>query len=94
VEASRASLARYVAGLEAASAHAGVRLRYRVDVAKCPEVLAGFDQVVVATGAAYRLGLGGLARALLRWGWRAGPVCAGCSRKNGCLIFFTIVPAA
>jgi 2,4-dienoyl-CoA reductase-like NADH-dependent reductase (Old Yellow Enzyme family) len=68
VEVSRVSLARYVAGLEAASAHAGVRLRYGVDVAKHPELLVGFDQVVVASGAAYRLGLGGLARALLRGG--------------------------
>src|SRR5262245_40469244 len=68
VETSRASLARYVAGLEAASAHAGVRLRYGVDVAKRPDVLLGFDQVVLATGATYRWGLGGLARALLRSG--------------------------
>src|SRR5262245_24604497 len=68
VAASRISLARYVAGLEAACAHAGVRLRYGVDVAKHPEVLAGFEHVVVASGAAFRLGLGGLARALLRAG--------------------------
>jgi 2,4-dienoyl-CoA reductase-like NADH-dependent reductase (Old Yellow Enzyme family) len=68
VAASRASLARYVADLEAACAHAGVHFRYGVDVAKHPEVLAGFEHVVVASGAAYRLGLGGLARALLRSG--------------------------
>ena len=61
VEAAKRSLHRYVAGLEPACAHLGVRFRVGVDVVRQPEVLAGFDQVVVATGAAYRPGLGVIA---------------------------------
>lgn len=57
VEAAKRSLHRYVTGLEAACAHLGVRFRFGVDVVRQPEVLAGFDQVVVATGAVYRPGL-------------------------------------
>ena len=77
VAASRASLARYIASLEAACAHAGVRLRYGVNVAQRPAVLAGFDRVVVATGADYRLGLGRPVRALLRWGVARWPGVRG-----------------
>jgi threonine dehydrogenase-like Zn-dependent dehydrogenase len=73
VEAAKRSLAGYVAGLEAACAFAGVRFRYGVDVAKAPEVLSGFDHLVVATGAAYRPGLGVIATALLSTGMARWP---------------------
>jgi 2,4-dienoyl-CoA reductase-like NADH-dependent reductase (Old Yellow Enzyme family) len=73
VEAANRSLARYVAGLEAACAFAGVRFRYGVDVAKEPEVLSGFDHLVVATGAAYRPGLGVIAATLLSTGMARWP---------------------
>jgi hypothetical protein len=68
VEAESGSLARYVAGLEEACARLGVRIQYGIDVSRHPEQLSGFDHVVVATGARYRAGLGGLAAALLESG--------------------------
>jgi len=79
VEAAKRSLARYVAGLEAVCAFAGVRYRCGVDVAKEPEVLSGFDHLVVATGGAYRPGLGVIATALLSTGMVAGPALAVCA---------------
>jgi 2-polyprenyl-6-methoxyphenol hydroxylase-like FAD-dependent oxidoreductase len=68
VEAESGSLARYIAGLEDACVRLGVRIQYGVDVSKHPEQLAGFDQVVVATGARYRVGIAGLVAALLETG--------------------------
>lgn len=68
VEAESGSLARYIAGLEEACVRLGVRIEYGVDVCKHPEQLAGFDQVVVATGARYRVGIAGLVAALLETG--------------------------
>ena len=73
VAAENGSLARYVAGLEAAYLHAGVGMRYGVDVVTHPEVLTGFDLVVVATGAEYPLGLGALVRALFTSGMARWP---------------------
>lgn len=46
----------------------GAELRYRTDALRDPGLLAGFDRVVIATGATYRVGLGPLIRALLRGG--------------------------
>ena len=74
VAAENGSLARYVAGLEAACLHAGVAMRYGVDVVTHPEVLTGFDLVVVATGAEYPLGLGALVRALFTSGMARWPL--------------------
>jgi len=73
VETSKRSLARYVAGLEAACAYAGVRFRYDVDVGTKPDVLSGFDHLVVATGAAYRPGLAVIATTLLSRGMARWP---------------------
>jgi dimethylglycine catabolism A len=73
VVAAKRSLARYIAGLEAACAHAGVRFRYGVDVARQPEVLSDFDHLVVATGAAYRPGLAVIANTLLSTGMARWP---------------------
>ena len=46
----------------------GVTIRYGADVARAPELLAGFERIVVATGARYRWGMGPAARAMLDLG--------------------------
>ena len=68
VDADSGSLARYIADLESACVRAGVHIHYRIDVTKEPERLAGFNHVVVATGARYRAGLRWLVAMLLETG--------------------------
>ena len=68
VEASEMSFERYIADLAAACAGKGVSFRFSTDVAAAPELLAPFDRIVVATGAAYRFGLGPVAKTMLDWG--------------------------
>lgn len=68
VEASEASFATYIAELERACVQLGVTFRYGFDAARSPEVLDGFDRIIIATGARYRFGLGGLVTALLKRG--------------------------
>jgi 2,4-dienoyl-CoA reductase-like NADH-dependent reductase (Old Yellow Enzyme family) len=65
VEASEPSFARYIADLVAACAGKGVAFHFGTDVAGKPDLLAPFDRVVIATGAAYRFGLGPIATAML-----------------------------
>jgi 2,4-dienoyl-CoA reductase-like NADH-dependent reductase (Old Yellow Enzyme family) len=65
VEADEKSFARYIADMVAACACKNVTLRLSTDVAAKPELLAPFDRVVIATGAAYRFGLGPFIRAAL-----------------------------
>jgi hypothetical protein len=65
VVANQESFDRYVQQLETACAAKGVTLRYGVDVVRAPELLAPFDRIVIATGAAYRFGAGGIATFLL-----------------------------
>jgi dimethylglycine catabolism A len=60
VEANEASFQRYIADLVGACEKKGVVFRYGVDIS-APEQTASFDRIVVATGAAYRFGLGALA---------------------------------
>lgn len=67
VEAAPGPLLRYIAGLERACREAGATIVFGRDVAEDPRLLADFDLVVVAIGAAYRTGLG-LIPALLRAG--------------------------
>jgi 2,4-dienoyl-CoA reductase-like NADH-dependent reductase (Old Yellow Enzyme family) len=62
------SLERYITSLEAACLQGGAHIEYGVDIAKWPERLAGFDLIVVASGARYRAGLGVLAAMLLESG--------------------------
>ena len=69
VEASQASLDRFIADLERDCRDKGVAFRYGVDVTRDPEALAGFDRVVFATGARYRYGLSDMVRWLLDAGW-------------------------
>ncbi len=68
VEASEQSLTRYIDHLVAACEKKGVSFRYGVDVLRAPELLQPFGRIVIATGAAYRFGLGGLPGVLLDLG--------------------------
>lgn len=68
VEAAEGPLLAHVEGLLAACLAQGVQLRLGVDPLAHPAHLAPFDRVVVATGAAWRPGLGGLVRLLLASG--------------------------
>ena len=69
VEASQASLDRFIDDLERDCRDKGVMFRYGIDVSRDPDSLAGFDRVVFATGARYRYGLSGMVRWLLDAGW-------------------------
>jgi 2,4-dienoyl-CoA reductase-like NADH-dependent reductase (Old Yellow Enzyme family) len=68
VEADEAPLLAYVRELERACREQGVELRHGVDAHSRPELLNGFDRVVIATGATYRFGLGPVVRRLLTGG--------------------------
>jgi 2,4-dienoyl-CoA reductase-like NADH-dependent reductase (Old Yellow Enzyme family) len=74
VVANQESFDRYVRNLEAACAGKGVEFRYGVDVARSPELLEPFGRIVIATGAAYRFGLGPVATALLDRGVARWPL--------------------
>ena len=52
VAASEASFERYIGDLFAACRRNGVKFRFECDVAEQPDVLAPFDRLVIATGAA------------------------------------------
>jgi dimethylglycine catabolism A len=60
VEANEKSFARYIADTVAACELKKVTFRLATDVTAQPELLAPFDRIVIATGAAYRFGLGAL----------------------------------
>ncbi len=68
VEASERSFDLYIADLVAACLRKGVVFRFDTDVATAAEVLAPFDRIVVATGAAYRFHLGSISTKALDWG--------------------------
>ena len=81
VVANQESFDRYMRQLDGGVCAARAStIRYGVDVTHWPELLQPFDRIVIATGAAYRFGLGPVATALLdrgagRWPLRqAGPV--------------------
>ncbi len=80
VEASEASLARYVDGLYLACLLKGVAVRLGTDVASDYNLLKPFNRIVIASGASYRFGLGGIARAILD---------AGVARRRGFSRFFS-----
>ena len=68
VEANPDSLMAYVQGLRTECEEKGVEIRTGCDVMIEPRLLEGFDYVVVATGARYRWGLGGVITRLLSSG--------------------------
>ncbi len=65
VAANEKSFRRYIADLVAACAMKNVEFRFGTDVTAAPDLLAPFDRIVIATGAAYRFGLGPLVQSLL-----------------------------
>ncbi len=73
VEASEQSFARYIADLVAACEQRGVVFRFAADVIAHPELLAPFERIVVASGAAYRFGLGALVEWMLDCGLSRAP---------------------
>jgi threonine dehydrogenase-like Zn-dependent dehydrogenase len=58
VEASDASFVRYIDDMTAACKTKGVVFRFSTDVTADATALTSFDRIVIATGAAYRFGLG------------------------------------
>jgi dimethylglycine catabolism A len=58
VEANEKSFARYVADMVAACELKKVTFRFAADVVTQPDLTAPFDRIVIASGAAYRFGLG------------------------------------
>jgi dimethylglycine catabolism A len=73
VEANEKSFERYVADMAAACAMKGVVFRYGADVSSAPDLLAPFDSIVVASGADYRFGLGGIVTWMLDRGVARAP---------------------
>ena len=65
VEANPASFERYIDDMVAACQRKRVTFRFDTDITREPGLLTPFDRIVVATGAAYPLGLGPLAMGLL-----------------------------
>jgi len=65
VAASEHGFERYVADLVAACVRKGVEFRFESDATDRPELLAPFDRLVIATGAAYRFGLRPIATGML-----------------------------
>ena len=68
VAAGTMTLERYIDDMVAACRHKGVIFQFGTDVARDPALLAPFTRIVVATGASYPLGLGGLLMGLLERG--------------------------
>jgi len=73
VIANEASFQRYVADMVAACALKKVSFRFATDVKASLQQLAEFDRVVIASGAAYRFGLGPLIMWALNRGISRGP---------------------
>jgi hypothetical protein len=74
VVADQNSFDDYIDAMVTACGAKGVTIRYHTDVTRWPELLRPFDRIVIATGAAYRFGLGPLATALLDSGVARWPL--------------------
>jgi dimethylglycine catabolism A len=73
VDTEARSFTRYIADLVAACRAKGVQFRLAADAAAVSGLLAGFDTVVIATGAQYRFGLRPIANWLLDTGIARAP---------------------
>ncbi len=73
VAADQNSFQRYVAQLLSACERKGVKFRFATDVTAEPRLLEAFDRIVIATGARYRYGLGGLVTWMLDQGLARAP---------------------
>jgi 2,4-dienoyl-CoA reductase-like NADH-dependent reductase (Old Yellow Enzyme family) len=69
VDAHTPTLYAYIDALVRACAHAGVDILYGLDARRHPEMLRGYDRIIIATGATYRWGGGAIVRRLLEGGW-------------------------
>jgi 2,4-dienoyl-CoA reductase-like NADH-dependent reductase (Old Yellow Enzyme family) len=69
VEAERQALDAFIGELERACREKGVAFRYGTPIAAASSLASEFDQIVLATGAGYRFGLGPLVVSLLKAGW-------------------------
>lgn len=65
VEATDVTILAYLAALQETCRRAGVTFHFDADVAARPDLLAGYDRIVVAAGAPYRFGLGRLVEAAI-----------------------------
>lgn len=83
VETREGSFRAYIAALERACRDKGVVIRTGTDVTSDPALLDGFDRIVVATGAAYRHGLGFAVPGLLRAGAGKWPGLARLMTRPG-----------
>jgi 2,4-dienoyl-CoA reductase-like NADH-dependent reductase (Old Yellow Enzyme family) len=68
VEANEKSFERYIADLVIACGKKNVVFRFNTDVVAAPDLLAPFDRIVIASGSAYRFGLG----AVVPWALDSG----------------------
>lgn len=68
VGANPASFQRYINDMVAACKSKGVTFQMSMDVARRRDVLEPFNRIVIATGAAYPLGTGGLVKRMLESG--------------------------
>jgi hypothetical protein len=73
VEANPQSFARYVADMVGACQKNGVTFRFDTDAGADPKLLEPFDRIVIATGSAYRFGLGPLTISALDSGLARAP---------------------
>jgi dimethylglycine catabolism A len=74
VEANARSFTRYIANLVAACEAKGVKFRWRTDATSASAALATFDRIVIASGAAYRFGLGAFVNWLVDAGMTRAPL--------------------
>lgn len=74
VEAKPESLRRHIGDMVAACRHKHVTFRFATDITREPKLLAPFNRIVVATGAAYPFGLGPLLMWMLDKGAGHWPV--------------------
>ena len=82
VEADRKALDAFIENLERACRERGVAFRYGTPIDAASRIAAEFDQIVLATGASYRFGLGPLVVSLLEAGWGKSRLARRISRST------------
>ena len=81
VEANPDSLLRHIGDMVAACRKKHVNFRFATDVTRDPLLLAPFDRIVIATGAAYPLGLGPALMKMLERGAGHWPIMSRSAMK-------------
>jgi 2,4-dienoyl-CoA reductase-like NADH-dependent reductase (Old Yellow Enzyme family) len=82
VEADERSFRLYIEHMVQACERRGVTFRYHIDVRAAPSLLVGFDRIVIATGARYPLGIGGLLMMLIDAGIARWPAIRGIASSS------------